>query len=273
MRKATVIIVLLLATLSTQAQLEVGLFAGTSYYMGDLNPTTPFLQPDLAYGLLARYNLSSRWAAKINFYQGSIRGDDDISNFWPDRNLSFESNITELAGTMEFHFLPYFNGSMKSYWTPYLFAGIGTLYFRPERDGEALRDYGTEGQNNTNFLIPPDTERPEYSYYTVTIPFGVGVKYSFSKKISASLEWGMRKTFTDYIDDVSTTYYISADQVTPGTEEYESLLISDPNLTHEANMQRGNSKTNDWYSFAGLTLTYYFDLRNRNKCSEFQQGY
>ena len=255
MRKIIIVISILIAGMGAKAQLEVGLFAGTSYYMGDMNPTTPFLQSDLAYGFLARYNLSSRWAMRLNVFQGTIHGDDELSGFWPDRELTFTSGITELGGTMEFHFLPYFNGSLRSYWTPYLFAGAAIVYHRPQRNDNDLRDYGTEGQYNTLYLIPPDTDRPEYSYYSFAIPFGMGLKYSFSKRISASLEWGMRKTFTDYLDDVSTTYYISVALVSPGSQDYEDLLYSDPTLSHQPNMQRGNSTTDDWYAFAGLTVT------------------
>jgi len=273
MRKFIIILFTVFVFGGAKAQLEVGFFAGTSYYIGDLNPGIPFLNSDLAFGLLARYNLSSRWAMRLNAYQGTIKGDDEVSNFLPERGLTFTSAITELGGTMEFHFLPYFNGSMRSYWTPYLFGGIGVVYHRPKRDGNDLRDYGTEGQYNTQYLLPPDTERPEYSYYSFAMPFGVGVKYSFSKRIAASLEWGMRKTFTDYLDDVSTTYYTSAALVSPGTPEYEDLLYSDPTLSHEPNMQRGNSKTDDWYSFAGLTITYYIDLTKKNKCSDFEERY
>lgn len=273
MKKLIIIALILFAGTGVKAQLEIGLFGGTSFYMGDLNPSIPFLQPDIAYGALARYNLSSRWAAKLNFYQGTIHGDDNVSNFWPDRDLTFKSRISELAGTMEFHFLPYFNGSMRSYWTPYLFVGVAMVNFKPQQDDADLRDYGTEGQNNPQYLIPPETERPEYSYFAFSMPFGMGVKYSFSKKIAASLEWGMRKTFTDYLDDTSTTYYTSASIETPGTDAYDALIYSDPNLSHEPNMQRGNSKTNDWYSFAGLTITYNIDLTKRNKCSDFENRY
>jgi hypothetical protein len=262
---------LLFIVLSSSAQLELGVFGGGSFYMGDLNPSTPFLQTNPAFGVLSRYNFNSRWVAKVNLYQGTLAGDDEISGFLPERQLPFESGITELGGTMEFHFLPYFNGSMRNFFTPYLFGGMAVLFHRPKRNGSDLRDFGTEGQNNNTFL-EPGTSRPEYSYVIVSIPFGIGIKYSFSHRIAASIEWGMRKTFSDYLDDVSTTYYLPSN-LDPSHPDYQNQVYSDPNRTHEPMMQRGNSKTTDWYSFAGLTLTYYLDLRNRNKCSDFQEPY
>jgi hypothetical protein len=81
----------------------------------------------------------------------------------------------------------------------------------------------------------------------------------------------MRKAYTDFIDDVSTSYYLDPDSDQLNADELESLHFSDPNLDHKPDMQRGNSKTNDWYSFAGLTLTYNINMKNRNKCSEYEE--
>jgi opacity protein-like surface antigen len=259
MKKFILAFFLLITTFFSQAQLEVGLFAGGSFYMGDINPNKPFLQTNIAYGILGRYPLGSRWAVKINVYKGILSGNDKVAKYNEDRSLEFKSSIWELGGVVEFNFLPYFTGSLKNYFTPYIFAGAATLYHRPQIGNLDLRDYRTE---NTY-----------YSYYAFSIPFGIGVKYSFSKRIAATLEWGMRKTFTDYIDDVSTTYYIDPNTVQPGTVEYESLPFSDPNRDHLPGMQRGNSRTNDWYSFAGLTLTYNINMINRNKCSEYEERY
>jgi len=273
MRNVLIILLLGFMSISGKAQLEVGVFGGGSYYIGDLNPSVPFMQTGPAFGLLARYNLNSRWVARLSGYQGVIKGDDDVSGFLPDRSLSFKSGISELAGIMEFHFLRYYNGSMKEYWTPYLFGGLAMLYHRPQRNEQDLKDFGTEGQNDRADL-PSGESRSQYSYYSMSIPFGMGVKYSFSKRISATIEWGMRKTFTDYLDDVSTTYYVNAlnpNPTLPVTQE--ELEYSDPLMNHDAMMQRGNSKTNDWYSFAGITLTYYIDMINRNKCSDFETRY
>ncbi|MEZ5197745.1 MAG: DUF6089 family protein [Bacteroidales bacterium] len=238
--------------------------------MSDINPSVPFMQSSLAYGLIGRYTLNSRWVGRVNLYKGILAGDDKVAGYLPDRSLEFKSNIWELAGIMEFNFLPYFTGSKKNFWTPYLFGGAALLYHRPKVGNTDLRDKYTEGQNNTAFLN--GESRPDYSYYTFSIPFGMGVKYSFSRRIAASLEWGMRKTFTDYIDDISTTYYLPAN-LSPGDDNYVAQGWSDPNRDHDPLMQRGNAKTNDWYSFFGLTLTYNINLTNRNKCSDFENRY
>ncbi len=271
MRKFTLLVAFTIGALYCEAQLDVGLFVGGSYYIGDLNPAYPFLQTNLAYGVLARYNLNARWAVRVNAYKGLLAGDDKKSHFLEDRSLKFSTSIWELANVYEFNFFPYVTGSQKNYFTPYLFGGVGLLYFKPKLGNLELRDKGTEGQNNGSYLDPNNSDARKYSYFTFSIPFGMGVKYSFSRRISATLEWGMRKTFTDYIDDVSQTYYTSVQLTQNDTQAYQDLTFSDPNLDHQPNMQRGNSKTNDWYSFAGLTLTYHISLLNRNKCSEFQE--
>lgn len=256
MKKLILSFLLLIAAIFSQAQLEVGVFAGGSFYMGDINPNIPFLQTSVAYGALGRYPLGSRWAIKVNLYKGILNGDDQIAKYNEERSLKFTSGIWEFGGVGEFNFMPYFTGSMKNYFTPYIFGGAAMLYHRPQIGNLDLKDYRTE---NT-----------DYSYYAFTIPFGIGIKYSFSKRIASTIEWGMRKTFTDYIDDISTTYYIDANAPNLSPEELESLRFSDPNKNHEPGMQRGNSKTNDWYSFAGITLTYSINLKNRNKCSDFE---
>ncbi|PLW97021.1 MAG: hypothetical protein C0591_07680, partial [Marinilabiliales bacterium] len=70
------------------------------------------------------------------------------------------------------------------------------------------------------------------------------------------LEWGMRKTFTDYIDDISTTYYTTGD------------VVSDPTGMHSAGMQRGNEGNDDWYNFTLLSVTYRFNLYGSRKCKD-----
>ena len=90
------------------------------------------------------------------------------------------------------------------------------------------------------------------------------MKFKLNHKWTLGVEYGVRFTFTDYLDDVSTTYYFDATGV---SSPDETQLLSDPTMTHDAYMQRGNNGTNDWYSFVGLTVTYKINLTNKRKCN------
>jgi len=209
--------------------------------------------------------MDTRWAFKLGICRGNIKGDDAISKYIEERDLSFNMNITEVSVVAELNFLDYFTGSLRNYFSPFLFGGMAVYYGIPKIGNLELRDFGTEGQN-INF-----DDREQYTFTSFSIPFGLGFKYSLNKKICLAVEWGLRKTFSDYIDDVSTTYYLDSDLVEPGDDNYQDLTFSDPNLEHKPFQQRGNSKTTDWYAFAGLTITYKINLVPRGKCSEFQE--
>ncbi len=234
---------------------EVGVFGGLTYYLGDINPGIHFLMSKPAYGVLARVNLDSRWTVKGNFYRGTLRGDDRTGRTNSLRNLNFESKISDIAATVEFNFFDYMTGSRKNILTPYIFGGIGMVIFNPVANGVKLKDIGTEGQN-----IGFDGREP-YNLVAFAIPFGIGFKYSLNRRFSVTGEWGLRKSFTDYLDDVSTTYYLDGSTLTTPEE-----LLSDPTRLHQPMQERGDPSTDDWYNFSGLTLTYKFRLYNKNKC-------
>ena len=252
------IFVLLLGFGSLQSQdIEIGFFGGVSYYLGDINPGLHYSQSKSAYGVLARYNMNTRMAVKLSLYRGKIAGDDAVTTAVDGRDLKFESVVNDLSAIFEFNFLPYFTGSRKSYFTPYIFGGASVFTYNPKVGDVSLRDIGTEGQNEGYIGRKP------YSKVSFAIPFGFGFKYSITKKLGLAVEWGLRKTFTDYIDDVSTTYYLFGSNIDPSDQ---AAFLSDPNRDHEPGMQRGNSETNDWYAFTGITITYKFVLGNRARC-------
>ena len=238
---------------------EVGLSGGDSYYLGDLNPGKHFQYPQLAYGMLIRYNFDSRWTVKLSGSRGVVKGNSATSTFLPGNKLTFESPITDISGMVEFNFFDYFTGSDRDYFTPYIYAGFGVFWFNPKSDGQVLRSLGTEGQN-----VGFQGRRP-YSTLSVSIPFGLGVKYSLSKRFCIAAFWEMHKTFTDYIDDVSTTYYLNGPLIDPNDQ---TSVLSDPSRDHQPGMQRGNSSNTDWYSFSGLSLTYKFSIRSKRKCRD-----
>jgi hypothetical protein len=239
---------------------EIGLFLGSSYYIGDLNPTGHFNQfTKPAAGGVFRYNFSTRLAIRGNALFGAIEGDDSFafSQAQQQRNLKFKSNISELSGQLEFNFLDFEMGSDRHVFSPYIFGGVAIFKFNPQgkvgTNWVDLQPLATEGQG-----MPGAASRRKYQLTQLSIPFGVGVKISLAKNMGLAIEWGMRKTFTDYLDDVSTRYYDPA--VIAAKHGSTAALLSDPSIGTDPNYnnigrQRGNPTTNDWYSFAGIALT------------------
>ncbi len=248
---------------------EVGIFLGASYYTGDLNPSghfNRFVKP--AGGLLYRINFNSRMSVKAIASYGSVQGDDAYSrsDAHKNRNLSFKSNIMEFAVEGELNFLPFSIGSKKlAINTPYVFAGLAVYRFNPQAlyNGQwyKLQPIGTEGQGSAF------NSSKTYSLTQFSIPFGVGVKVNVSRNIGINFEWGLRRTFTDYLDDVSGRY---VDPTLLASEKGPvAAALSDRSITQDGTgntgRQRGNSFTNDWYSFAGIMITY--KMKNKeNEC-------
>ena len=74
-KRFVVVIALALFSFTTSAQtMELGLFGGGSYYIGEMNTALHFSQTQLAYGVLARFNLNSRWAIKAGYNRGTVKG-------------------------------------------------------------------------------------------------------------------------------------------------------------------------------------------------------
>ncbi|HEV7231850.1 MAG TPA: DUF6089 family protein [Bacteroidia bacterium] len=243
---------------------DVGIFVGCSYYIGDLNPIGhfgPLTQP--AGGVLYRRNLNPRFSLKANLLLGTIEGDDARTNSvsQQQRNLSFKSYMRELAVEVEFNFLEYKTGSNKHPFTPYIFGGLAGYMFNPQAQlGNQwidLQPLGTEGQGT-----PGGGKR--YKLTQISLPFGLGMKLSMAKKITIAVEWGLRKTFTGYLDDVSGTYAPSASLARNGalaSKMADRSLTADP-TSSRVGSERGNGR-DDWYSFAGVMIT--FELNTKNK--------
>ncbi|GAB1404164.1 hypothetical protein MASR1M74_13430 [Lentimicrobium sp.] len=249
---------------SAQKYGEIGVSAGGSYYLGDLNPGQQFLLTKPAFGAFVRHNFNERVAIKGAVMFGSVEGDDLKSKVNLQRGLNFQSKITDIAATFEFNFFDYFIGSLRHYVTPYMYAGGSVLMFNPKASYNGttyeLHGMNTEGQGSAMY-----PERKGYNRTVFAIPFGVGIKYSLGRFVGASLDWSMRKTFTDYIDDVSTTYYLDLQSVDPGSAT-DTQLTSDPALKHRAGMQRGNDAYNDWISFVTISISLRLNYLENERC-------
>lgn len=265
-------------TLSGQSLMkgwEIGPWGGVSYYFGDLNTNYRLNHANVAGGILARYNFNDRLAFSLSGNYGKIEAyDSDSRNpFEFNRNLSFESEIWDASALFEFNFLPYIHGSRDNFFTPYLFGGLSVFSFNPKAvyDGPdpiddvspgdlvELRTLGTEGQFKGE------------EYYTVTAAFtyGIGFKFDLNYDWSINIHIGARSTYTDYLDDVSSSYPDRSDLL-KDRGELAVYMSSGKSLEVDGTttslglqgQQRGDSNDKDVYLMAGVGVLYYFgDVR------------
>jgi hypothetical protein len=140
------------------------------------------------------------------------KGGDEVTRLY--RNLDFQSKILEGTVMAEFYptvFLEEDPDDVVARLRPYGVLGLGVFHFNPQgsyhdpNTGQTywvdLQPLHTEGEG-----FPEYPDRKNYTLTQLNIPMGVGVKYFFSESVNLSFEIIHRKTFTDYIDDVSTTY-------------------------------------------------------------------
>lgn len=263
MRKAFLYILTLFvcATASAQTtkrnfrQRELGVLLGASYYLGDINPLRHFAFSKPAAGLFFRYTTNYRYAFRFGFNYGSIEAFDSRSSN-PDqlmRNTNFRSKLYELNAVSEFNFVEYRIGHSKHYFTMFIFAGLSGFHFKPEgnigKGWVSLQPLRTEGQSR------------RYPLFQVSVPFGIGFKYNLGDFMGIGIEWGPRKTFTDYLDDVSGLY---PDPVTnPPSGDGMAYAYRSKESFDLIGTMRGNPRTKDWYFFYGLTIN--FKLRDPNR--------
>ncbi len=266
--KRFILCIALLMPLVSPAQQhhEFGLTAGVCSYYGDLQSD---LFPDYGVkamgGIMYKYFFNPHIGIRFGAAYGSVTAADSLSDYVAkqERNLSFASDILEFHGGFEFNLLPIEKDRIK--FTPYAFVGIGVFRFNPYTQGVNgekiyLRPLGTEGQN-----IPIYPDRKEYKLTSVSFPVGGGIKFLLGKTFMVTPEIGFRYTNTDYLDDVSKSYVdFQVLKEYRGQHAVDYAFRTDELQNWDGNYptyqgQRGDSKSNDLYWMAGLTVTVYLD--------------
>lgn len=242
------------------AQAEILVTASSSHFLGDLGG-----KPAEGTNGLSDINLSStRWMAglglrkylnerislRTNVYTGRLSADDRFSGELTrrNRNLNFFSPVTGANLMLEFHF------GANNNW--YAFGGAEIFRFNPKTVYQGnvveLQPLGTEGQ-----LLNGNNQ--SYKLHSLAIPFGIGYKFLNHSRGHWSFEVNGRKTFTDYIDDVSTTYadknllLANNGQVTADLSDRNLGLISD---FSNPGMIRGNPRNNDNFFFLSINYVH-----------------
>ncbi len=250
---------------------EFGVTAGGAHYFGDLNNRAAFNRPKPAVGIFFRRQFSEYISARISGHFAQLGYSDKYSKneYQRLRNLSFNTNIYEVALQGDFNFFKFDPMDPAHSFTPYVTLGVGLFNYDPYAyyDGRKifLRELGTEGQN-----IGYQGRKP-YSTTAVCIPFGAGIKYNLSEKINISFEVAHRFTFTDYLDDVSTTY-VGIGRFPAGPSDINgNPTLSDVQLLQDRSYeidnhnplgvegrQRGFNKQKDQYIIAEIGVSFNF---------------
>ncbi len=242
-------------------------------------------RPSVAVGM--RYRPSPRWAVKGGLYYMMLSGADKLTTepYRQNRNLSFRSPVFELSAQAEFFLTREQTGrqyNIKNAKTggskdfqAYVFVGVGGYYFNPQAKYNGswvnLQPLGTEGQG-----LPDGGKK--YSRVGVCIPYGIGAKFGISKEWTVGVEVGIRKIFTDYLDDVSTVYYnndellkargeMAAYLADPSLHDYPESLGGDATGAKQTaeGQQRGDPKSKDAYMFTNITVSYKVPYRRRTR--------
>lgn len=233
---------------------HLNVFAGMANYNGDLQDKWfTFSQSKLAGGLGGSYDISDRVSLRGALVYGNISANDKLGKNRT-RNLNFSSKLYDANAGVEYYITPLEDHVL----TPYIFGGIAFYHFNPYTYDTLGKKYflkflHTEGEG----FIPG---RPDYKLTQFAIPFGAGVKFSLSENINVGIEVGFRKLFTDYLDDVSTTYVdknLLLAKMGPEAVElaYRGDELKNGDPYPPAGTKRG-SKENDMYYFAGFTASF-----------------
>jgi len=293
----------------SQYNLDFGANLGASNYLGDIGgtsktgeggPRNDFIediqvsQTRFAIGGWYRYRLHPLISIKANLMFIRIGGADSISDYVNrrGRNLHFRNDIYELSGQGEYHFisanqinnrgwLKESRGRIRLDFGSYAFIGGGVFFHNPKAKylgkWHALQPLGTEGQgriekaDKTGAVVPFE----KYKRIQGNVLGGMGFFYTVERKYRIGMEFGVRMTFTDYLDDISDRY-APGEILNDGTADGElaeilsnrsqnAEVLTDGAMTEEnygKTRLRGDVNNNDWYFFTVITAGRV--IRGRN---------
>lgn len=241
---------------------EFGITGGLAHYFGDLNNRAALNRPKIAVGAFFRKQFGNYTSFRITGHYAQLGYSDKYSEveFQRRRNLSFNTNIFEIAVRGDFNFFKFIPTNPKYAFTPYATIGVGVFSYDPYAfyNGEKvyLRPLHTEGETFYK-------GRKEYGTMAVCFPIGFGFKYAITDKINVSFEIAHRFTTTDYIDDVSTTYVGIDKFPSPvggkslaGIMQDRSFETGDGVPIGVEGRQRGFSKQKDQYAMVEFGISF-----------------
>lgn len=264
-------LILLIISASGQYRTDIGINLGGSNYLGEIggkeDTRRDFIfdmkikETKTSFGAFIRHRFNSSYGVTGTLTFANIAGDDQNTTNLArkERNLNFKNLITELSARGEYYFYTINDvGNHGRYWVnfkPYVFAGLGLFHHSPKtiHNGEVvnLRKLKTEGQNKP------------YSPINISIPTGLGFYFTYKNRYRLSMEMAYRKTFTDYLDDVSGNYAsnneLSSELAIELANRNDELEPDESQIepeNYKAGNKRGDKKNKDSFITGHIGVSY-----------------
>ena len=289
-------------------KIEIGIGLGPCFFLGDLGGSKgigktfvkdiDFPLTKISKGIYLNFYPTEWLGFRIAGNLGYLEGNDaqapnkgGAERFRLFRNLKFRSKLMEAYGAIEIYptvFFEQYDG-LEHKLRPYGIIGVGIFKFNPEGEYREpngnlkwveLKPLRLEGQGMAEY------GRSEYPLTQLAIPMGGGFKYYIREHMYVGFEILHRKTFTDYIDDVSTKYidprffdvYLNPEQAAQARQlAYRENLFNPTVSRRFINTQRGDPKENDAYFSSILRMGWRMNgsnspngrAKNQLKCPVF----
>jgi opacity protein-like surface antigen len=226
---------------------------GFATYLGDLvGPDFTFkVRPGAKIGV--GYDFTDRLTGRAEVLWYNISGDDadaEPGDGRLERNLSFRAHNFEMNAVAIMHLFD--KGDRKNIrrFNAYGFAGFGVTLMNATAE--------LDGQRYS--LKPLMTEGIAYSRAQPVIPFGAGVTTALTYAINVGVEFGYRYLFSDYLDDVSSSYpdpsIFGDNDVARSLSDRRPEIGIDPASPGSV---RGNPDNDDAYYILTFKINYYID--------------
>lgn len=267
MKKNFFFVLILLASVSVAQPVRLHLMGGFANYSGDIQQRSITLnQANTVISAGGTFNVTNKLALRSDYSFAKLGAEDKLNKaYLRVRNLNFKTIIQELTLMGEYDFI----APDAQRLTPYVFAGIGVYNFSPyslDSIGNKVFLVGlsTEGQG-----LPEYPDRKVYKKTQVNIPYGAGIKYALSEDLYIGFEIGFRKLFTDYLDDVSTTYVdrdvlLNRKGAQAAAFAFRGDELKPPLPYPAAGTLRGNSNKNDYYYYGQFRISFRMPWFNNN---------
>ncbi|WP_158868636.1 DUF6089 family protein [Maribellus comscasis] len=224
-----------------QKTADIGIWGGTSTYIGDVKDVTPFQSFKPNFGAFFRYNFNPRVGLRAMFLTGNIGAEGSIE----ETPWEFKKGVQDISIQAEINFLKYRVGDKKTPFSPYILGGIGVMYFPYEVDPALI--YAFNQNHNKGMTVINE------STVALSLPFGMGVKTHLGERLGIGIEYLMRKHFVDKLDNLD-------DPLAFINNEGKETVYSD--FLHN----------NDWSGYLGVHLTYKIYL-GKEACPAYDKIY